>query len=58
MTCPPKTAGAEKVEADVATSSAKQGVYDAAGRKIADAADFSTLPAGFYIANGKKIIKK
>ena len=48
--------GIEDVKAD--ESSAKKGIFDLSGRRIADGTDFSTLPAGFYIMNGKKVVKK
>ena len=47
--------GIEDVKAD--NSSVKKGVFDLSGRRIADGTDFSTLPAGFYIVNGKKVVK-
>ncbi len=37
---------------------AVKGIYDIHGRRFADNTDISTLPAGFYIVNGKKMIKK
>ena len=45
-------------DVDINETHLKNGVYDILGRRIADADDFPTLPAGFYIVNGKKIIKK
>ena len=36
----------------------KADIYDIQGRRYADGTDISTLPAGFYIVNGKKMIKK
>ena len=53
-------AGLEQVEAGETphASNAKQGIYDAVGRRMPEGTDFSSLPAGFYIVNGKKVIKK
>lgn len=48
--------GIENVEAAPAT--VKKGIYDLTGRRFADGTDFSTLPAGVYIVNGKKMLKK
>lgn len=48
--------GIEDIKAD--ESSAKKGIYDLSGRRVSDGTDFSTLPAGFYIMNGKKFVKK
>ena len=36
----------------------KKGIYDLSGRRISEVTDISTLPAGFYIVNGKKMVKK
>ena len=36
----------------------KKGIYDLSGRRISEGTDISTLPAGFYIVNGKKMVKK
>ncbi|MDD7224489.1 MAG: T9SS type A sorting domain-containing protein, partial [Prevotella sp.] len=48
--------GIDDVKVD--ESSAKKGIFDLSGRRIADGTDISTLPAGFYIMNGKKVVKK
>ena len=47
--------GIEDVKAD--NSMVKKGIFDLSGRRISDATDFSSLPAGFYIVNGKKVVK-
>ena len=39
-------------------TAAKKGIFDLSGRRFADGTDISTLPAGFYIVNGKKVVKK
>ena len=48
--------GIEDIKGD--ESSAKKGIYDLSGRRVSDGTDISTLPAGFYIMNGKKFVKK
>ena len=47
--------GIEDVKAD--NSMVKKGIFDLSGRRISDATDISSLPAGFYIVNGKKVVK-
>lgn len=49
--------GIENVEA-ANTAVAKKGIYDLTGRRFAEGTDFSTLPAGLYIVNGKKVVKR
>ena len=39
-------------------AASKKGIFDLSGRRFADGTDISTLPAGFYIVNGKKVVKK
>lgn len=34
------------------------GITDLSGRRFANGTDFSSLPAGVYIVNGKKVVKK
>lgn len=36
----------------------KKGIFDLSGRRFAEGTDISSLPAGVYIVNGKKMIKK
>lgn len=51
--------GIENVEGkDAPTANAKQGIYDINGRKISNGTDISSLPAGFYLVNGKKMLKE
>ena len=50
-----KVSAIEDVKAD--SPLVKKGIFDLSGRRIADGTDFSTLPAGFYIVNGKKVVK-
>ncbi len=54
-----QTTGIQQVENTTADGTlVKQGIYDINGRRIAYGTDTSTLPAGFYIVNGKKMVKK
>ena len=34
------------------------GIYDIHGQRFTDSTDISTLPAGIYIVNGKKVVKR
>lgn len=48
--------GIENVEKE--NPMAKKVIFDLLGRRFADGTDFSSLPAGVYIVNGKKVVKK
>lgn len=49
--------GIENVEMEN-SSAVRKGIFDLSGRRFAEGTDFSSLPAGVYIVNGKKMIKK
>lgn len=49
--------GIENVEQENRPAAMK-GITDLLGRRYAEGTDFSSLPAGIYIVNGKKIVKK
>lgn len=51
------TSGIENVEMDNRPAAMK-GITDLSGRRFAEGTDFSSLPAGVYIVNGKKVMKK
>ena len=51
-----KVSGIDGVKADEVV--AKKGIFDLSGRRFAEGTDLSTLPAGFYIVNGKKVVKR
>lgn len=52
--------GISQVEAGngEADTDGKEGIYSISGRRYADGTDFSSLPAGLYIVNGKKVVKE
>lgn len=49
--------GIENVEMENSPA-VRKGIFDLSGRRFAEGTDFSSLPAGVYIVNGKKMIKK
>ncbi len=49
--------GVDNVEMEECPA-ATTGITDLSGRRFADGTDFSSLPAGVYIVNGKKVVKK
>lgn len=44
--------------ASVTNATANSDIYNVLGVKVGESADFNRLPAGIYILNGKKVIKK
>ncbi len=50
-------AGIDSIEADAAVSGDTK-VYNLAGQYVGESSDLDRLPAGFYIAGGRKVVKK
>lgn len=48
--------GIEGIKAN--ENACNNGIYDIHGQRFADGTDISTLPAGIYIVNGKKVVKR